>query len=218
MGDGTWSDDIPNRLEAVENVYTDSDVTIASTDWTLSSGSYVYTWTSALVTANCGIEVFLRDGAESAGIEDFDASKVSGGVQFTTDEQPTGSLPVTIRIINTKSDQLVSLSADEVSSEAISGCDDVETALGNLDGRVTTLNSNTAKINTVASIEALQTLISSNGATAQKKIYYTEDAFAIVGPYSSANGGRCSILYVTYWTSVKYYKLMNGEWTSASII
>ena len=143
MGDGTWSDDIPDRLDAVENVYVDTDVTIATSDWTASGGTYTYTWTNSIVTAGCGVEVALRDGADSAGINGFDYDKVTGGIQFTTEEQPTGSLPVTIRIINTKADGLLTLNADEVLSEAITGCDTVEEALTNLDGRVGTVPSGT---------------------------------------------------------------------------
>lgn len=132
----TEFDILNNRLLAVENVYTDTDVTIAAADWTAGNDGYTYTWQSELVTNGCGVEVFLRDGADSAGISGFDYSKVTGGVQFITGEQPSGSLPVTIRLINTKSDGLLTLNADEVLSEAIAGCDSVEEALINLDDRV----------------------------------------------------------------------------------
>ena len=74
--------------------------------------------------------------ADGAGISGFDYSKVTGGVQFVTNEQPSGSLPLTIRLINTKSDGILTITADEVLSEAVPGCDSVEEALANLDDRV----------------------------------------------------------------------------------
>lgn len=174
MGDGTWSADIPNRLAAVENVYTDTDVTIAPADWTAGNDSYTYTWQSTLVTSGCGVEVFLRDGADGAGISGFDYSKVAGGVQFITNEQPSGNLPVTIRLINTKSDGLLTLNADEVLSEAITGCDTVEEALTDLDDRVDSLDDNkvnkTDIVNNLTTNDTTKVLSAAQGYALNSKV------------------------------------------------
>lgn len=129
----TEFDILNNRLLAVENVYTDTSINIATSSWTLSSDEYVYTWVSQNVTTACGIEVFLMDGAENAGIESFEYEKVTGGVKFTSAVQPTGSLPVTIRIINAKASDIETITADMVATDVITGAVNVEEALEILD-------------------------------------------------------------------------------------
>lgn len=129
----TEFDILNNRLLAVENIYTDTSITIAASSWVLSSGEYVYTWVSQNVTTACGIEVFLMDGAENAGIESFEYEKVTGGVKFTSTVQPIGSLPVTIRIINAKASDIETITADMVATDIITGAVNVEEALEILD-------------------------------------------------------------------------------------
>ena len=136
MGDGTWSGEIPERLEAVENVCTDTTVTIAVSDWESVTGGYSYTWESNLVQSASEVEVFLRDGAEGAGIEEFDYEKVTGGVQFTTSVMPTGNLPVTIRVINAKADAFQSLTGEDIGTDVIPGADNVDEALNALNGKI----------------------------------------------------------------------------------
>lgn len=138
MGDGTWSDEIPERLEAVENVCTDTTVTIAVSDWESETDGYSYTWESNLVTSASEVEVFLRDGAEGAGIEEFDYEKVTGGVQFTTSVLPTGNLPVTIRVINAKADAFQSLTGEDIGTDVIPGADNVDEALSALNSKMHT--------------------------------------------------------------------------------
>lgn len=150
-------DILNNRLTAVENVVVDIPVNIASTDWALVNGEYTYTWTNGLVTAASGIKVELQDGAESAGIDDFDYDKVSGGVKFISAIQPTGNLPIIIGIVNAKASSIQGFTADDVSSEAISGCSNVEDALENLDSRVGILSNltTTAKTSVVAAVNEI---------------------------------------------------------------
>lgn len=126
-----------NRLLAVENVCTDTPISIATTDWTSVTGGYVYTWSSDLVTTPSEIEVFLRDGAENAGIEEFDYDKTTGGVQFTVSSVPTASLPVTIRVINAKADAFQSLTGEDIGTSVITGADNVDEALTALNGKLT---------------------------------------------------------------------------------
>lgn len=85
-------------VEELSNVCVEFDVTIASTDWS-SSSPYTYTWYNNAVGANSKVVVLLNDGAEAAGIDDFTYDKVTGGVQFTTDELPVGNLPLHIQIV-----------------------------------------------------------------------------------------------------------------------
>ena len=111
-------------------------VTIGTTDWESGNSGYTYTWESDLVQSASEIEVFLRDGAENAGIEDFDVEKVTGGVQFTSAIQPTGNLPVTIRVINAKADAFQTLSGEDISTGVIQGAFNVDEALGVLDNKI----------------------------------------------------------------------------------
>lgn len=143
MGDGTWSNDIPNRLAAVENVYEDQDISIQTTDWV----NGVYTWTSNLVTAECGYEVFLRAGAENAGIETFDDAKVTGGIQFTiVSGTPIAALPLTVRIIKAKADSIVTLTGADIGTDVITGCDNVDEALDALDDAIATNSDHIANL------------------------------------------------------------------------
>ena len=128
-----------NRLLAVENVCTDTPVTIAVSDWS-SSSPYTYTWESNLVTAASKIDVLLEDGSENAGIESFDFDRVTGGVQFTTSVLPTGNLPVTIRVVNAKIDENYGLTGANVATSVISGQTNVDGALSALDSSVSELN------------------------------------------------------------------------------
>ena len=129
-----------NRLLAVENVCTDTPVTIAVSDWS-SSSPYTYTWESSLVTVASKIDVLLEDGSENAGIESFDFDRVTGGVRFTTSVLPTGNLPVTIRVVNAKIDENYSLTGANVATSVISGQTNVDGALSALDSSVSALNS-----------------------------------------------------------------------------
>lgn len=132
----TEFDILDNRLSAVENVSTKTPVTIASTDWELSNGTYTYTWESSLVTEACDVAVIPQDGADAAGITAYWFDKVTGGIQVVTNETPTGNLPVIFKVMNARLSQLVNLTGDDIASDAITGCANVDAALTNLDGRI----------------------------------------------------------------------------------
>ena len=157
-----------NRLLAVENICTDSQISIATTDWASAAGGYVYTWMSNFVTTPSEIEVFLRDGAENAGIEEFDYDKVTGGVQFTVSSLPTASLPVTIRVINAKADAFQSLTGEDIATDVITGATNVDEAL-------TALNENTSKLSVATVVsnanDALKTGIYKTNATTSNVPY-----------------------------------------------
>lgn len=118
-----------NRLLAVENVCTDTNIVIETTDWELNSGSYEYTWESSIINSACSVEVMLRDGSESSGLEGFEFEKVTGGVKFTADILATGDLPLTVRVVNAKADAFQELTASDIYTEAVAGVDNVEEAL-----------------------------------------------------------------------------------------
>lgn len=128
----TEFDILNNRLMAVENVCTRHNVTIATTDWS-STAPYTYEWENSLINETCSVKVFVRDGAEDAEIEGIGYTQAVGKVIFTTDELPVDDLPLLVEITNAKAEAFQDLSANEISSEAISGCDNVEEALGSLD-------------------------------------------------------------------------------------
>lgn len=137
----TEFDILNNRLMAVENVCTKHNVTITTTDWS-STAPYTYEWENSLINAACSVKVFVTDGAEDAEIEGIGYTQAVGKVIFTTDELPVDDLPLLVEITNAKAEAFQQLSAEEISSEAITGCDNVEEALGSLDEQIGTLNSN----------------------------------------------------------------------------
>lgn len=218
-----------NRLLAVENVCTEQDVTIQTSDWTLSNGTYTYEWSNSLVTSSCAIEVTTRDGAENSGIEYFDAVKSVGSITFTTTDTPTGSFPVRVTIVNAKADAFQSLSADEISSEAISDCDNVEEALTNLDGRlgnvpsgktaqgqIDTLNSNIANLKfTKITITQFPYVTPSDGLlilfariAATGRAYIQTNVF-LLDNYNITGAYMTGVLPVAKGTSITYTGDMN---------
>lgn len=131
----TEFDILNNRLMAVENVCTRHNVTIATTDWS-STAPYTYEWENSLINATCSVKVFVTDGAEDAEIEGIGYTQAVGKVIFTTDELPIDDLPLLVEITNAKAEAFQQLSAVEISSEAIAGCDNVEEALESLDEHI----------------------------------------------------------------------------------
>ena len=124
-----------NRLLAVENVCTENNIVIETTDWS-STEPYSYEWESELITSASSVEVFLRDGAENAGIEDFDYVKTTGKVTFISSILPTGELPLMVKIINAKADAFQDLSAENVSTSVIPGMDNVEDVLTEMNSNI----------------------------------------------------------------------------------
>jgi len=135
--------------EAVQptNVYLDLSVSIPVNGWS-NTIPHTYTWTNEHVSDECGIEWWYGDGAEDIELDYMSAEKVAGGVKFTSDEVPGGAVPVVIRIINAKAESATDLDATEVSTSAVSGVSNVEQALSNVDGRVTTNASGISTLNT----------------------------------------------------------------------
>ena len=119
-------------------VYLDAEVTIAQDAWS-NSAPYTYTWTNALVTSTCGLDVFFREGVYDNLIGSLTWEKVTGGVQFTTSELPEGAVPIVVRIIDSPTEGAFSLEAEIVKTTAISG----ET---NVEGALTRINNNKANL------------------------------------------------------------------------
>ena len=135
----TEFDILNNRLMAVENVCTRHNVTIATTDWS-STAPYTYEWENSLINVTCSVKVFVTDGAEDAEIEGIGYTQAVGKVIFTTDELPVDDLPLLVEITNAKAEAFQQLSAEEISSEAITGCNNVEEALEGLDEQIGSIN------------------------------------------------------------------------------
>ena len=144
-GDGTVTISCPDvagsttmkvSFQKASDVVCDEEtLTIATTDWTLSNGVYVYTWQSALVLSISDVVVTAADGAESAGIEEFEYEKVTGGIQFTSAVLPTGNLPVIISIVNAKAEGL-NLTGADIATDVISGAENVDEALDALNSKI----------------------------------------------------------------------------------
>lgn len=139
----TEFDVLDNRLQNVENVYVDETITIATTDW--NNGSY--TWQSDLITANCGIELMETANSDDAEISYLGWTKTTGSITFTITETPADDLEIIVRIINAKANQLVSLTGGDISTDVITGADNVDEALGVLDDAITTNSDHIATLN-----------------------------------------------------------------------
>ena len=90
------------------NVHTEYNITIATTDWTLSNNVYTYTWINAVVTPTCLIEVNFITAPSSVLTAALDGEKVTGGYQFTTNSLPSGSLELKLIIVDKNSEEIVS--------------------------------------------------------------------------------------------------------------
>ena len=102
---GVWTqmDALSQRIGNVEQpaaVFADVAFSIAANAWTLDDGVYTYTYTSVLITATSGIDVFYDTSYRAALTGDIYVEKTTGGALFTTTGQPADTLTGTIRIID----------------------------------------------------------------------------------------------------------------------
>ena len=218
-------DVLNNRLQAVENVCTATDVTIATTDWTLANGVYSYVWSNSLVQAGSLINITLRDGAENAGIDEFEFTHTTGSVTIATSSVPTASLPITINVIHTKPNGLQELSADQISSEAVTGCDTVEEALTAINDKIVnktvsvTPNSSYVKNDSVMTFVRTGNILKVNGyintasaVPAYSKLYDIADITGI-GANMYAWCGTIKIYLSSDGTQIKNETALTGSAT-----
>lgn len=127
MGDGSWSNEIPNRIANIENTEALYSVTIQTSDW--SASPYTYTWTNSDVTADCSVEIGFLDGAEDCDIDFLEWEKATGSITFSVETLPSVALPIVIKLTNARAKYVENLTADMVATDAVTGASNVDEAL-----------------------------------------------------------------------------------------
>lgn len=129
---------IADALEdmAPSNVCVDISTSLPANGWSQSS-PYVQIWTNNKVTDECAVKVEFPAEATNTGITYLEYEKVAGGVKFTAPSLPSTAIPVIVHIINAKAESITSISADMVSTSAVSGSSNVDEALGALNSKLT---------------------------------------------------------------------------------
>ena len=134
---------IANAVQPV-NIFVDIEITIPSDGWS-ESVPHRYTWYNQRVTTECGVEVHFKNGAENVAMDFLTYEKVIGGIQFETNDIPDGAVPLVVRIINAEADTIVEpTGADQVTTDAVPNCANVQEALANHESRI---SENTSEIN-----------------------------------------------------------------------
>lgn len=114
------------------NVGVDMPLSIPVSAWP-NSAPYEFTWLSTKVTPECVVSVGYGEGAENIDTLYLYATKVAGGVKFTTPEKPVTAIPVVIHILNAAAESITAVDADMVATDAVNGASNVDQALSALD-------------------------------------------------------------------------------------
>lgn len=125
------------------NVGIDLDIAIPAGSWS-SSSPYTYTYSNTKISTGCGIKVEFLDDTVDSTIGYLEYEKVAGGVRFTAPAAPVSDIKVRIHILNADAEGIEGISADEVSTDAISGAGNVQDALETLDTAITDVNTKVA--------------------------------------------------------------------------
>lgn len=137
-------DILNNRMNALENADIRYSVTIPTSGWTLSDGEYIYIWSNVMITSGAAVDAeFLEDDGD-LDIEGLEFEKVSGGVKFTSPFIPNDDIPVSIRVINARFNLESDITAEQVSTSAVSGASNVDEALTALNSKLISSESLTS--------------------------------------------------------------------------
>ena len=117
------------------NVGVDMPLSIPVSAWP-NSAPYEFTWLSTKVTPECIVSVGYGEGAENIDTLYLYATKVAGGVKFTTPEKPVTAIPVVIHILNAAAESITAVDADMVATDAVNGASNVDQALSVLDTEI----------------------------------------------------------------------------------
>ena len=148
------------KLEAIKNVLqptnagTDIDILIPSSGWSEES-PYTYTYSNAHITSGALVKVTFLEGSGNDGAPKFIYfEKVTGGVRFEATVLPTTDISVRLHIFSADTTSTAATSADEVSTNAVSGAANVEDALGALNSNLTNTNTELGKWKSAGSNES----------------------------------------------------------------
>ena len=146
---------IAEALEGLQpiNPCTDIDISISANGWSNES-PYTYTYTNNHISTGCVVKVSFLEGSEDSTKPLYlEYEKVTNGVRFVAPIKPTSAIPVRIHIQNADATSTAATSADQVSTNAVSGAANVGQALGVLSNQIGTLNSKIATIPKIYKIE-----------------------------------------------------------------
>ena len=138
---------LANVVSDLSNVVDEFGITIQTTDWSNSS-PYTYTYTDARILQQSSVDVAYTNNSTdtTAFWIDYEVPVGGGGIVFTADDKPTGSIGVCVKILNTEATLSIQSRAEDISTEAVSGAENVEEALSTLNSRV---GANTVAVTTV---------------------------------------------------------------------
>ena len=117
------------------NPCLDIDITIPASGWS-STAPYTYTYSNAHITTGCAVEVNYLESENADTVLYLEYEKVNGGVRFEAPTKPSAGIPVRIHIMNADATSVLSITADEVSTDAVSGTSNVEDALSSLSDHI----------------------------------------------------------------------------------
>lgn len=177
------------------NSCIDIDISLPGTGWT-GNGPYTYTYNNAHITTGCKVKVnFLETESASGGILYLEYEKVVGGIQFTAKSVPTAQIPVRIHILNADAESIMATTADEVSTNAVTGASNVEQALGLVGGNVAEVNN---KVGNVPEGETVEGQIASLNSNIKSLDAGTYTLILKGGEFSGATG---VYRFIHQWTN-----------------
>ena len=176
------------------NVCVDISTSLPANGWS-NSAPYTQDWMNNKVTDECGVKVEFPTEAANTGVTYLEYEKVAGGVKFTAPIKPTVAIPVIVHIINAEAESITSISADMVSTSAVSGAANVDEALSEHEQDISTLNSNLDILGRVpnrtscGTLDAVKSAISTAVASMPNNSvgYITLALTAIVDPFAGGD-------------------------------
>lgn len=127
-------EDIKDVLQPV-NTGIDIDILIPSSGWSNSS-PYQYTYSNEHITSGSMVKVNFLEGDGNSTPLYLEYEKVTNGVRFEAPSKPTNDISVRVHIFSADTTSTVATTADEVSTEAVSGANNVKDALSTLNDQI----------------------------------------------------------------------------------
>lgn len=205
---------VQEALEILENAGGDFFIQIEPSMWA-TTAPYTYTWISPKVTADCRVDVDFDDDANDGSITEIEYEKVSGGIKFTSSFKPASNVRLVIHILNAQAETMASITGDMVNTTVISGANNVNGALTNLNSKITNIVSVDAEVASGSYFD----VTSLAGMTSNSSAFFQQKApDETIEPYYFAvtpAAGHCLVYIrkssdgsiVTAGTSIKGYLL-----------
>lgn len=131
----TEFDILNNRMLVLENVESNTAITIHPADWTLDNGVYKYTWTNSKISTKTAVDVQFLAGAEDADTDTIFVEKVTGAVELTTEWLPDEDIPVNIKVTYARASDIANMTGEDIATDMVTGAVNVDEALEIIDQR-----------------------------------------------------------------------------------